>query len=55
MSRDGPIDWKTFLNNDAGTMSSEQEDAFIEFTSFTSSGSETEEKVSKMTAKMGWR
>lgn len=53
VSTQGPIEWKTFLNNDAGKMSSEQEDAFVALTIFSSSDSETGKKHSKTTGRAG--
>lgn len=53
VSTQGPIEWKTFLKYDAGKMPSEQEDAFVALTIFTSSDSETGKKLSKMTGRDG--
>lgn len=47
VSTQGPIVWKTFLYNDAGKQSSEQDDSFIEISIF-SSDSERGEKLSKI-------
>lgn len=53
VSTQGPIDWKTFLSDDAGKLSNEQEDTFFELTNFSSSASETDKKLSQITAGVG--